>query len=252
MSLTKTCFTNGSKSPRVHLQTRSQMRQTLISQACQYALQNDGFAHGKTEIQVRPPKHGAGRQALISRRRGRMAVTVKSLPAQQVAVENPSSRRKQVLFFPPHRPSSTDSLFVRGKQATPESQSGIRELHGQVSRCREPPCRSLNVHMCAALLSHLQDRWFITGEPQGQGPSQRFCCHGSRCWKERISFQCRLQMLGRGLGAAALCSSRFVIYRRTREQETCVGFSDFDPTLTHTLPFNDRKRTFSTWNVVPS
>lgn len=160
-----------------------------------------------------------------------------------------STKTSVVLPSPPS--PSADSLFVRGKQAIPESQSGIRELHGQVSRCREPPCRSLNVHMCAALLSHLQDRWFITGEPQGQGPCQWFCCHGSRCWKERISFQCRLQMLGRGLDAAALCSSRFVIYRRTREQETCVGFSDLDPTLTHTLPFNNRKRTFATWNVAP-
>lgn len=82
-----------------------------------------------------------------------LLANMRPLSAHQATVENQSPGCKQVLF------SSSDSTSVRGKQVFPESQSGISsELHSRVCVCVLLSHTPLNVHMCAAVLSHLQDR----------------------------------------------------------------------------------------------
>lgn len=77
------------------------------------------------------------------------------------------------------------SAPVWGKQAFSESQSGLRGgtwmcmwMHAGVC-CHAPMCEA---YVCALwVLSHLQDRWFITGKPWGRGP-----CRPLLSWKRAL------------------------------------------------------------------
>lgn len=175
------------------------MRQTFISQACQCALQNYSFAHARTPR----PGVAANKQSKLVinlQRWANCSYWQTCGPSQLIKPQlkiGPLDVNKCCFLLPTRLPWEVNKCSLKANLALVESCTGARmRVCVCVSLCHAP----LNVHMCGAVLSHLQRRWFITGKPQGQGPCQRLCCHGSEGWKQQISFQYRLQMLGHRLG----------------------------------------------------
>lgn len=111
---------------------------------------------------------------------------------------NPLDVNKCVCVYPPPSPtpllSGVNRLSLRANLVP-----ACTCAHIGVPRV-ESVCGSSRAHVC------IEDNYlaFRTDDSlqasHGVGGPVRSCCHGSKCWKQQISFQYRLQMLGHRRG----------------------------------------------------